>query len=31
MAPSPVAGEGMNQPNARAAMSMVSGGLVWYF
>ncbi|EDN38454.1 conserved hypothetical protein [Francisella tularensis subsp. novicida GA99-3548] len=31
MAASPIAGVGMNQPNARAAMSMVSGGLVWYF
>lgn len=31
MAASPIAGAGMNQPNARAAMSMVSGGLVWYF
>lgn len=30
MAPNPIAGGGMNQPDARAAMSMVSGGLVWY-
>ncbi|MED7820252.1 MULTISPECIES: hypothetical protein [unclassified Francisella] len=31
IAPLPVAGGGMNQPNARAYMSMVSGGLVWFF
>ncbi|MBD2809200.1 hypothetical protein IDZ49_10980, partial [Francisella tularensis] len=31
MAASPIAGAGLNQHNARYAMRMVSGGLVWDF
>ncbi|MDE4969661.1 hypothetical protein NAI63_09920, partial [Francisella tularensis subsp. holarctica] len=31
MAASPIAGAGMTQPNARAAMRRGSGGLVWDF
>ncbi|MFC4891857.1 hypothetical protein ACFPDQ_02175 [Pseudofrancisella aestuarii] len=29
--PDPVAGGGMQQPNAKAAMSMVSAGFTWFF